>query len=41
MIYEEPQLGFEFKIESNEEQISKCSSRHKEKQEDEIEERLC
>jgi hypothetical protein len=40
-IYAEPQLGFEFKIEPSEEQISKCSSRHKEKQEDEIEETLC
>ncbi|NCP83920.1 MAG: hypothetical protein COW66_08330 [Flavobacteriaceae bacterium CG18_big_fil_WC_8_21_14_2_50_34_36] len=39
-IYAEPQLAFEFKIEPNEELISKCSSRHKEKEEDEIEETL-
>ncbi|WP_298507015.1 hypothetical protein [uncultured Maribacter sp.] len=40
-IYAEPQLGFEFKIEPSEEQISKCSKRHNEKTEDEIEETLC
>lgn len=39
-IYAEPQLAFEFKIELNEEQISKCSQRHKEKEQDEIEEIL-
>ena len=40
-VYAEPQLGFEFKIGPYEELISKCSSRHKENQEDEIEETLC
>jgi len=40
-IYAEPQLGFEFRLEPSEEQISKCSSRHNEKENDEIEEILC
>ena len=39
-IYEDPHLRLAFQLEPNEEQISKCSSRHKEKQEDEIEETL-
>ncbi len=40
-IYAEPQLGFEFKLKPSDEQISKCSSRHKERQKGDIEEILC